>query len=52
MYCECDGSKIEDYFHFSYDIKPTVKQVVFTVINKIQNEGLMRVNVYKKRDSF
>lgn len=35
MYCECDGAKIENYFHFNYDTKPTVKQVVFTVINKI-----------------
>lgn len=35
MYCECDGAKLEDYFHFNYDTKPTVKQVVFTIINKI-----------------
>lgn len=35
MYCECDSKKLEEYFNFSYDAKPTVKQVVFAVANKI-----------------
>ena len=35
MYCECDSRKLANYFKFSYDIKPTVKQVIFTIINKI-----------------
>lgn len=35
MYCECNTKTLENYFHFSSDIKPTVKQVIFTVINKI-----------------
>lgn len=35
MYCECDSDKLEEYFKFGYDTKPTVKQVVFTIINKI-----------------
>lgn len=35
MYYECDSQKLADYFGFSNDEKPTVKQVIFTVINKI-----------------
>lgn len=35
MYSECDSKKLMTYFHFCYDTKPTVKQVVFTVLNKI-----------------
>ena len=35
MYYECDVNKLENYFKFNYDTKPTVKQVVFAVINKI-----------------
>lgn len=35
MYCTCDADKLVRYFHLSYDAKPTPKQVVFTVINKI-----------------
>ena len=35
MYYECDSQRLAQYFHFSEDIKPTVKQVVFTIINKL-----------------
>lgn len=35
MYCDCDMDKLVKYFHLSYDTKPTPKQVVFTVINKL-----------------
>lgn len=35
MYCECDSQKLAQYFHFSLDTKPTVKQVIFTIVNKI-----------------
>lgn len=35
MYYECDSQKLAKYFHFSEDIKPTVKQVVFAIINKL-----------------
>lgn len=35
MYYECDSIKLEKYFQFSDDSKPTVKEVVFTIINKI-----------------
>lgn len=35
MYYECDAARLKNYFQFNYDIKPTVKQVIFTVINKI-----------------
>lgn len=35
MYYECDIKKLEKYFRLCDDMKPTVKQVVFAVINKI-----------------
>lgn len=35
MYCECDSQKLAKYFRFSLDAKPTVKQVVFTVVSKV-----------------
>ncbi len=35
MYYECDIKKLEKYFRLYDDMKPTVKQVVFAVINKI-----------------
>lgn len=35
MYYECDSKKLENYFKFAEDSKPTVKQVIFTIINKI-----------------
>ena len=35
MYYECDAERLEKYFQFDEDTKPTIKQVVFTVINKI-----------------
>ncbi len=35
MYYECDSTRLQKYFNFPDDIRPTVKQVVFTVINKL-----------------
>lgn len=35
MYYECDAKRLEDYFKCGEDVKPTVKQVIFTVIGKI-----------------
>ena len=35
MYYECDARRLGEYFQFDDDTKPTVKQVIFTVINKI-----------------
>lgn len=35
MYAECDVEKLTKYFHFCDDTKPTPKQVVFAVMNKI-----------------
>lgn len=35
MYYECDAKRLEDYFKCGQDVKPTVKQVIFTIINKI-----------------
>lgn len=35
MYYECDAKRLDDYFKLGNDIKPTIKQVVFTIANKI-----------------
>ena len=35
MYCECDSAVVQEYFNFCEDTKPTVKQVIFAVMNKI-----------------
>lgn len=35
MYYECDIKVLRDYFGFCIDTKPTVKDVIFTVINKL-----------------
>lgn len=35
MYYTCDMDKLVNYFHLSYDVRPTPKQVIFTVISKI-----------------
>ncbi len=35
MYYESDSTRLQEYFNFPDDIRPTVKQVVFTVINKL-----------------
>ncbi|MCI8621234.1 MAG: hypothetical protein HFJ50_05840 [Clostridia bacterium] len=35
MYFNSNADKIIDYFNFPEDMKPTPKQVVFTIINKI-----------------
>ncbi len=34
MYCECSPEKIKKYFYFYDDVKPTIKQVLITIINK------------------
>lgn len=36
MYCECDSTRLKDYFKLTNDVKPTVKQVIFTVISKLR----------------
>ncbi len=35
MYYECDIEKLKDFFHFCYDTKPTVKTVIFAVLNTL-----------------
>ena len=35
MYYECDIEKLKAYFSFYDDIKPTVKEVISTVVNKL-----------------
>ncbi len=35
MYYECDIGKLKDFFHFCYDTKPTVKTVIFAVLNTL-----------------
>ena len=34
MYCECSPEKVKKYFYFYDDIKPTIKQVLLSVINR------------------
>lgn len=36
MYAECNIERLKEYFHFSVDTKPTVKQVVFAVLENIK----------------
>lgn len=35
MYAECNIERLKEYFHFSVDMKPTVKQVIFSVLEKL-----------------
>lgn len=35
MYYECDVNKLKKYFYFKDDIKPSVKTIIDTIINKI-----------------
>lgn len=35
MYCECDFNKLSSYFKLCSDTKPSIKRVIFTIINKI-----------------
>lgn len=35
MYRECNAERLRKYFSFSNDAKPSVKQVIFTITNKI-----------------
>lgn len=36
MYYECDSSKLQSYFKGLEDTKPTIKQVIFTIISNIE----------------
>lgn len=38
MYCKCSMNKMQEYFGFHEDVKPTIKVVVNTVLNKICNK--------------
>lgn len=35
MYCDCDSCVLQNYFKFFDDTKPTVKEVVYTVMNRL-----------------
>ena len=35
MYCKCASKVLREYFNFFDDTKPTVKMVIYTVLNKI-----------------
>lgn len=35
MYAECELSKLQSYFHFSTDFRPTTKMIIYTVISNI-----------------
>lgn len=36
MYCVCDIEKLKSYFNLCEDTKPNIKQVIFTVIQKVK----------------
>lgn len=35
MYCECDSNRIKEYFGFIEEKKPTVKEVIYRILDKI-----------------
>lgn len=39
MYYECDIEKLKNFFHFCCDTKPTVKTVIFAVLNILTVES-------------
>ena len=38
MYTECDIKRIKQYFGFINDYKPTTKNVIYTIYNKIADK--------------
>ena len=42
MYIECDSKRIKQYFGFINDYKPTTKNAIYTIYNKITQK-------YKKK---
>lgn len=36
MYCACDIEKLKNYFNLYEDIQPNIKQIIFTVIQKVE----------------
>jgi DNA integrity scanning protein DisA with diadenylate cyclase activity len=39
MYAECEQQKLQKYFHFSADFKPTTKMIIYTIISNIAQES-------------
>ncbi len=37
MYLDCQESIINQYFNYTYYTKPKLKEIIFTILNKIQN---------------
>lgn len=35
MYLDCEESIINKYFNYSYFVKPKLKEIIFTILNKI-----------------
>lgn len=35
MYCNCEMEKLKEYFHLAIDIKPKIKTIINTIVNKI-----------------
>lgn len=38
MYYECEPEKLKKYFHFDVDVKPRIKTVITTVVNKVYDK--------------
>jgi hypothetical protein len=39
MYAECEQHKLQKYFHFSTDFRPTTKMIIYTIISNIAQEA-------------
>ena len=35
MYYDCEEETINEYFHYSYFMKPKLKEIIFTILRKI-----------------
>ena len=35
MLADCDSSKLMNYFHYNKFMKPRIKEIIFTILNKL-----------------
>lgn len=45
MYRVCEKERLKEYFKFFDNTKPTVKNVIYTILNKISNEPVIKEKV-------
>lgn len=39
MYAECEQKKLQKYFHFSTDFRPTTKMIIYTIVSNIAQQA-------------